>query len=122
MNFKSIKTKIAFSAGVGLLVTASILVIYSVSSTTINNQQINRTVSSLVQHITFDKMQSVASEYAQSISRRLEKGMQTAQTLADTAVATHSSDTFSLNRNIFNEMLSEGLKSNPDLNGTYSCW
>lgn len=67
-------------------------------------------------------MQSVASEYAQSISRRLEKGMQTAQTLADTAAATHSSDTFSLNRNIFNEILSEGLKSNPDLNGTYSCW
>ena len=85
MNFKSIKSKIAFSAGAGLLITAAILVGYSISSNTVNNRFINQTVSSLVERITLDKMQSVAAEYAQSISRRLEKGMQTAQTLADAA-------------------------------------
>lgn len=122
MKFKSIKTKIAFSAGVGMLLTASVLVVYNIYSATINNQHINETVSSLVERITLDKMQSVASEYAQSISRRLEKGMQTAQTLADTASATHTGTTNILNRNIFNNMLNEALKSNPDLNGTYSCW
>ncbi len=68
MNFKSIKSKIAFSAGAGLLITAAILVGYSISSTTVNNRFINKTVSSLVERITLDKMQSVAAEYAQSIS------------------------------------------------------
>ena len=49
--------------------------------------------------------------------------MQTAQTLADAAAATHSDpNSVILNRTVFNGMLSEALKSNPDLNGTYSCW
>ncbi|MGX9463527.1 methyl-accepting chemotaxis protein [Shewanella sp. A14] len=122
MEFKSIKTKIAFYAGVGLLVTASILVVYNVYSSILNNQKINETVSSLVERITLDRMQSVASKNAQSISRRLEKGMQTAQTLADTAIAIHSGGNSIVNRDIFNKMLSEALKSNSDLNGTYSCW
>ena len=65
MNFKSIKSKIAFSAGAGLLITAAILVGYSISSNTVNNRFINQTVSSLVERLTLDKMQSVASEYAQ---------------------------------------------------------
>ena len=123
MNFKSIKSKIAFSAGAGLLITAAILVGYSISSTTVNNRFINKTVSTMVERITLDKMQSVAAEYAQSISRRLEKGMQTAQTLADAAAATHADpNSVILNRTVFNGMLSEALKSNQDLNGTYSCW
>ena len=113
MNFKSIKSKIAFSAGAGLLITAAILVGYSISSTTVNNRFINKTVSTMVERITLDKMQSVAAEYAQSISRRLEKGMQTAQTLADAAAATHADpNSVILNRTVFNGMLSEALKSN----------
>ncbi len=126
MTFKSIKSKIAFPAGIGLLITAAILVTYSISSTTANNRLINQTVSTLVERITLEKMQSVASEYALSISRRLEKGMQAAQTLANTAAATHAEDANQsaaiLDRSVFNMMLSEVLKSNPDLNGTYSCW
>lgn len=105
-----------------MLITASILVVYNVYSSIKNNQQINQTVSSLVERITLDKMQSVASENAQYISRRLEKGMQTAQTLADTASATQSGEANILSRRVFNKMLNEALKSNPDLNGTYSAW
>ncbi len=78
MTFKSIKSKIAFPAGIGLLITAAILLTYSISSTTANNRLINQTVSTLVERITLEKMHSVASEYALSISRRLEKGMQAA--------------------------------------------
>lgn len=126
MTFKSIKSKIAFPAGIGLLITAAILVSYSITSTTANNRLINQTVSTLVERITLEKMQSVASEYALSISRRLEKGMQAAQTLANTAAATHATDANQsaaiLDRSVFNMMLSEVLKSNQDLNGTYSCW
>lgn len=126
MTFKSIKSKIAFPAGIGLLITAAILVSYSITSTTANNRLINQTVSTLVERITLEKMQSVASEYALSISRRLEKGMQAAQTLANTAAATHATDASQsaaiLDRSVFNMMLSEVLKSNQDLNGTYSCW
>ena len=65
MNFKSIKSKIAFSAGAGLLITAAILVGYSISSTTVNNRFINKTVSTMVERITLDKMQSVAAEIDQ---------------------------------------------------------
>ena len=113
MNFKSIKSKIAFSAGAGLLITAAILVGYSISSTTVNNRFINKTVSTMVERITLAKMQSVAAEYAQPISRRLEKGMQTAQTLADAAAATHADpNSVILNRTVFKGMLGEALKGN----------
>ncbi|MDW6092827.1 methyl-accepting chemotaxis protein [Vibrio rhizosphaerae] len=126
MTFKSIQTKIALAAGICLFITSGILVGYGVYSSSATQQLVSRQVSTIVKQTTISKVEATASTYAQSISRRLEKGLNAARTLAEVASAaktyqiTHQTE--QLTRKSFNDMLVEILKNNPDLNGTYSCW
>ncbi len=126
MTFKSIQTKIALTAGICLFITSGILVGYGVYSASTTQQLVSQQVSTIVKTITISELEATASKYAQSISRRLEKGLNAARTLAETASASkayeESNRTILLNRQSFNDMLLAVLKNNPDLNGTYSCW
>jgi methyl-accepting chemotaxis protein len=126
MNLQSIQAKIALVAGACLLVTAGILVGYSVYSATTSQQLVTNKVSSLVEESTLGQLQATASTQATAISRRIEEGLSAARALANAASA---AKTFDINNNhktldrlVFNTMLVEILKSNNDLNGTYSCW
>jgi len=126
MKLKSIQTKIALAAGICLLITAGILVTYSIYSSTMTQSIISKDVSKLVSKTTEEKLIATAQDYAQTISRRLEAGISAAKAIANAASASKEYDlknnTHSLNRPLFNNMLVHVLKSNPDLNGTYSCW
>ncbi|WNJ95277.1 methyl-accepting chemotaxis protein [Vibrio ruber] len=126
MTLKSIQTKIALAAGICLFITSGILVGYGIYSTSATQQLVSKQVSTIVKTITINKLEATASDYAQSISRRLEKGLNAARTLAEAASASKSYEesnrTTLLNRQSFNDMLLGILKNNPDLNGSYSCW
>ena len=126
MQLRSIKTKIVLATGISLLITSAILVGAGVYSSSSTNQLISNQVSTLVERISLEKIHSVGSEYAAIISRRLEKGLEAARTLASSAAAAKSHDAAqrgqTLNRTVFNQMLRGALQANPDLNGAYSAW
>ena len=126
MQLRSIKTKIVLATGISLLITSAILVGAGVYSSSSTNRLISHQVSTLVERISLEKIQSVGSEYAVVISRRLEKGLEAARTLASSAAAAKSHDAAqggqALNRTLFNQMLRGMLQANPDLNGAYSAW
>ncbi|WP_409422297.1 methyl-accepting chemotaxis protein [Pseudaeromonas sp. ZJS20] len=126
MQLSSIKTKIVLASGISLLVTSAILVGVGVSSSSSTNRLISQQVSTLVERVSMEKIQSIGSEYAAIISRRLEKGLEAASTLARTAAAAKTHDAGqggqTLNRTVFNQMLRGVLQGNPDLNGAYSAW
>ncbi|SIQ40241.1 methyl-accepting chemotaxis sensory transducer with Cache sensor [Aeromonas sp. RU39B] len=123
---KSIKTKIAVSAAIGVLITVFVLVVFSVYSSTQSSTLVRSQVSELVTKITLDKMMSVASESSKTIARKLEKGLQAAETLSNAASGlkqTDGSNTGSMiDRVVFNTMLQNVLHADSDLNGVYSCW
>ncbi|SHF07958.1 methyl-accepting chemotaxis protein [Vibrio gazogenes] len=126
MTFKSIQTKIALTAGICLFITSGILVGYGVYSASTTQQLVSQQVSTIVKTITISELEATAAKYAQSISRRLEKGLNAARTLAEVASASKAYEDDNravlLNRQSFNDMLLAILKNNPDLNGSYSCW
>ncbi|MCE0492641.1 methyl-accepting chemotaxis protein [Vibrio salinus] len=126
MKLKSIQTKIALTAGICLFITAGMLVVFSIYSSTTTQGFVSHNVSSLVNNETEKKLVSTAQDYAQSISRRLEEAISSARAIADASGAAKAYDlnhnVQSLTRPLFNSMLVRVLKSNPDLNGTYSCW
>ncbi len=122
MKLQSIQTKIAVVAGSCLLVTAAVLVLFSIYSASVSQKLVSHKVSTLVTDISLSNLTSTAAKYAVSISRRLEHGLGSARTLANTASAAQRYDVDTLNRQVFNDMLVSVLKNNKDLNGTYSCW
>lgn len=126
MKLKSIQGKIAGVAGLCLLISAGILVGYSVYSAMSTQALVATRVSSLVEEKTLAGLKSTASTYAGAISRRLEPGLTTAQTLAKMIAADKLYDkknnTVSNTRESFNNILRTVLTAHPDLNGTYSAW
>lgn len=126
MKLQSIQAKIAFVAGSCLLATAGILLAFSLYSASSSQQLVSEKVSSLVKETVVAQLEATATGYATSISRRLEDGLSAARSLASAASAAKSYDlsanSNTLDRVVFNNMLVEVLKSNEDLNGTYSCW
>lgn len=109
MKLKSIQGKIAGVAGLCLLISAGILVGYSVYSAMSTQALVATRVSSLVEEKTLAGLKSTASTYAGAISRRLEPGLTTAQTLAKMIAADKLYDkknnTVSNTRESFNNIL-----------------
>ncbi|CAM3897324.1 Methyl-accepting chemotaxis protein IV [Vibrio aerogenes CECT 7868] len=126
MKLKSIKTKIALAAGICLFTTAGVLVGFSIYSASSNQKLVTNQVSKLVKKTTLKKLETTASGYAQSISRRIEDGLTSARAIANSVSAIKAEDDNNhiqtLNRSTLNNMLKAVLNNNPDLNGTYSCW
>lgn len=126
MKFKSIQTKIAVTAGLCLLITAGILVGYSVYSAQNTQTLVSEKVSALATETTLKELEATASSYSESISRRLEEALSAARAISDAMSAAKEAEMNEgaafINRSVFNGMLKEVLKSNKDLNGTYSAW
>jgi methyl-accepting chemotaxis protein len=126
MKLKSIQGKIAVIAGTCLFVTAAVLIAISIYSASSAQKLVSEKMSGLVENTTIKQLEATAAEYALSVSRRLEEGLSAARALANAVSASKSYDlannSSTLDRTVFNDMLIEVLKSNPDLNGTYSCW
>ncbi|MBF9000040.1 methyl-accepting chemotaxis protein [Vibrio nitrifigilis] len=126
MKLKSIQAKITLTAGLCLLITAGILVGYSVYSAANTQNLVNAKVSKLATDTTLKQVQATAERYSVSISRRLEEALSAARALSDAMSAAKQDEvnksTSFIERTVFNDMLQEVLRSNPDLNGTYSAW
>lgn len=126
MKLKSIQGKIALVAGLCLLVTASILVGYSVYSAADTQKLVSSRVTKLVENSTLDGLKNIASYYGNAISRRLEPGLTSAQTLALSVAADKRYEQLqgsqSNTRQAFNGVLRNVLLENKDLNGVYSAW
>ncbi|RQW63444.1 methyl-accepting chemotaxis protein [Vibrio viridaestus] len=126
MRIKSIRMKIAFAAGLCLIVTSAALVGYSVFSSNQSLDLVSEKTSSLVKEVTLQQFEATAAESAQTIYQRINEGLSIARTIASSTSALKyydlMQDTHSLNRRSFNDSLLAVLNSNKDLNGAYSCW
>ncbi|MFM2479953.1 methyl-accepting chemotaxis protein [Celerinatantimonas sp. YJH-8] len=126
MKLKSIQGKIAVVAGLCLLVTASILVGYSVYSASNTQKLVSNQVTTLVEQSTLDGLKSTADAYGHAISRRLEPSLTIAQTLATMVEAKKLYDQNNWmhtdTRESFNSILRRVLEQHEDLNGVYSAW
>ena len=126
MTLNSIKMKIAVAAGTCLIGTAAALVGFSVFQSTTSEQLVSTQVSNLVTDTTLRKLEATASDYSKTISRKIEEGLSSARVLAISMSAIKERDRATneqtLSRKGFNEILLSVLKSNQELNGTYSAW
>ncbi len=126
MNFNSIQTKIAASAGICLIITIVAVISLSIYSALRTQDLITNKTSTLVTDLSLSKLKETASHNGVLISQRLDRGLVAARTLAESVVAAQQNDeknkTNTVDREVFNNMLINVLKSNKDLNGTYRCW
>ncbi|SFV01060.1 methyl-accepting chemotaxis protein [Pseudomonas sp. OV546] len=123
MKFKSLQTRICFTAGLCLFISCASLVLYGLYSSNANQAYVGTEVSTLIESATIREMQNLAESRANAIQAKLQTALDSARTLANTLGASknaHSSLT--LGRDHINAMLLSVLKDNPDFNGTYSCW
>lgn len=123
MKFKSLQTRICFTAGLCLFISSASLVLYGVFSAAANEKYVTAEVSTLIEDSTIREVQNLAQSRANSIQAKLQNALDSARTLASAFAASKAEQSpLSLGREQVNTMLLGVLKDNPDFNGTYSCW
>lgn len=122
MRLQSIQTKIALIGGIGLAVTATVLASYSITSANSTKDIVLAETTSLITERTHKELSITTEKYAQIIENRIEQGINSARTIAETISSKNTGQQTLFNRNTFNLTLQSVLKSNPDLNGVYSAW
>lgn len=123
MKFKSLQTRICFTAGLCLFISCASLVLYGLYSSKANEAYVGTQVSALIETATIREVQNLAESRATAIQAKLQNALDSARTLANTLGAGKSAQSpLVLGRDSINTMLLSVLKDNPDFNGTYSCW
>lgn len=123
MKFKSLQTRICFTAGLCLFISSASLVLYGVFSAAANENYVTAEVSTLIEDSTIREVQNLAESRANAIQAKLQNALDSARTLASAFAASKAEQSpLSLGREQVNTMLLGVLKDNPDFNGTYSCW
>jgi methyl-accepting chemotaxis protein len=122
MRLRSIKQKIAFMAGVCLLVTAGILVAYGVYSAGQTQQMVSARVGTLMHRSAAANLESLAASQAAVVESALQDNLDTARTTGKVfEVLRARLDKDSL-RDTFNAILLANLENNPTYLGSYSAW
>jgi len=119
MKLKSLQLKIAFWAGICLLVTAAVIVAYSVT-TMRHNAEIAReeAINNAEQYAA-----SIAKQHASYIETELEVALDTARTLAQTLSGIHDEEVeLEIGRDEVNGILKIVLTQNPQFVGVYTAW
>jgi methyl-accepting chemotaxis protein len=127
MKLKSIQLKIALIGAACLLLTAVLLVAYSMYSFSSTQNLVFDRVSAQTTSTTLENLQNMGGHYAGEIQEKFDLALDTARTMADTfVVALEARDSgnegLNLGRQQVNEILFRVLKNNPEFNGTYACW
>ncbi|MFS2158862.1 methyl-accepting chemotaxis protein [Pseudomonas sp. Pseusp122] len=123
MKFKSLQTRICFTAGLCLFISSASLVLYGLFSATANEKYVSAEVATLIENSTIREVQNLAESRANAIQAKLQNALDAARTLANTFAASKIAHSpLALGRDQMNSMLLSVLKDNPDFNGTYSCW
>lgn len=120
---KSIQQKIALTAGTCLMVSAVVLVAYSLISARTTQNLVAGRVGTLVQEGTSDSLKNLAWAHAGVIQSKFDLALDAARTMAQTfEVGKSGEGKLELGRTQINAILRHVLENNPDFNGTYSCW
>ncbi len=130
MHLKSIQLKIAILAGIFLVITAGILVVFGLISSDKTRTFISQNVDSLSQKNAQKLLGTLAQAQAAIIQSHLQDNLDTARTMAKVfeVVRTHEKthaekegreNTF---RELVNSVLINVVKSNPNYLGAYSAW
>ena len=127
MKLKSIQLKISLIAGACLVLTAGILVGYSLISASNTQQMTIERVSALQQKSALDQLQNLAGDQAGNVQAKFDIALDAARTMAQTfevgkAPGPNGEPVLQLGRDQINAILLNVLKQNPEFNGTYSCW
>lgn len=127
MRLKSIQLKIALIGAACLLLTASVLVVFSVYSFSSVQTLVFNRVSGQVQDATLENLTNLGGHYAGKIQQKFDQAFDVARTMADTFTVAmekreRGEDGLNLGRQQANDILLRVLKSNEEFNGTYSCW
>lgn len=123
MKFKSLQTRICFTAGICLFVSSASLVVYGVFNSRTNEQYVSTEVTTLVEKSTIREIQNLAESRANAIQTKLQNALDAARTMATAFAASKTSQSpLAIGREQVNAVLLSVLKDNPEFNGTYSCW
>jgi methyl-accepting chemotaxis protein len=127
MKFKSIQMKIAFIAGLCLLLTISSLVVVGLVSSNKTRQYTLAKVSDLQQKSALDNLEHLAEGEAGKLQANFDMALDAARTLAHVFAVGKQADVtgkplVNLDRGEVNAILLKVLQQNPELNGTYTCW
>ncbi|RBA54250.1 chemotaxis protein [Stutzerimonas zhaodongensis] len=126
MSLKSIQQRIALTGGLCLLVTAGILIGYSVYLASSTQQLVASRVSQQAQEEALQSLQHLGGKYAGEIRSEFTEALEAARVMATTFAVGKSNPADSgglqIGRDEVNAVLLNVLKRYPDFNGTYSCW
>ena len=130
MHLKSIRLKIALLAGLCLLGTSAVLVVYTLISTHNTQKYISDQVGKLLEEEAKRNLGNLAQAKAASIQSSLQDNLDTARTMAKVfeVVRSHMEKLSAKNdfknpiRDIFNDILLGVLENNPKYLGAYSAW
>lgn len=124
MPLKSIQQRIAVIGGLCLLISAGILIGYSVYLASSTQHLVSTRVSQQAQEDALQNLQHLAGQYAEEIRTEFTEALETARSMATTFAVAKSKENGGLQvgRDEVNAVLLNVLKSQPDFNGTYSCW
>jgi methyl-accepting chemotaxis protein len=127
MHLKSIQLKIALLAGACLLLSAAVLVGYSLKSTHDTQVYVDEKVSALLDDGAKLRLEQSAKVAAKNIQQEFDVAMNAARTMAQTFEMSKQLDDegrplLQLDRSAANAILLNVLKHNESFNGTYSCW
>ncbi|OEC35410.1 methyl-accepting chemotaxis protein [Pseudomonas cuatrocienegasensis] len=123
MKFKSLQMRICVTAGICLFFSSASLVGYGLFSARANEAYVAEEVSGLIEKATFREVENLAESRANAIQTKLQGALDAARTMANTFAASKAAQSpLDIGREQINTVLLSVLKSNPDFNGTYSCW
>lgn len=123
---RSIQHRIALIGGLCLLVTAGILIGYSVFLASSTQRLVSGRVSQQAQDDALQTLQHLGGKYAGEIRSEFTEALEAARGMATTfAVAKMNgaaSGGLQMGRDEVNAVLLNVLKRYPNFNGTYACW
>lgn len=126
MKLNSIQSKIALLGGSSLLVTAVVLVGYSIYSAVSPQSLVISRTTAEARNTTLQALANLGGRYVGEVRSEMELALDSARTMADSFEVAKSTGAehgnLEIGRDQVNAILLKVLKRNPSFNGTYSCW
>lgn len=124
MKLRSVRLKIGLIAGICLLATSSVLVLYGLKTTHETQSYVTTNVTQLVNKTTEEGLLATATTRANFIASEIQKNLDTARTLARTfeVLKVNEERRGGNLRGDVNDILLHTLEDNPKFLGAYSAW
>lgn len=120
VGLQSVQGRIALAAGSALVISSVVLLTINVGSSMMTQSMVSDRMNELIRDETEAKLSNLASAQAGAIQGRFALALDAARTMAHTFAL--SKGGLPMGRTQLNAILHNVLISNPEFNGTYSCW